>query len=155
MTLAPPGALITPLATVSWAAGTLSSSAARSTKSRRASAAMLRRVAPPSCTPVEPDTPPWSGVRRVSASTTETRSTGRSSSSATIWAMATSTPWPTSGLPKKAVTRPSGPTASQASIWAGSISLTAALAAAAAARTGTAAATIRAPMACSSWRREA
>jgi hypothetical protein len=54
-------------------------------------------------------------VEAVSPITTLTRSNGTSSSSATIWPMATSTPCPISILPKKAVMPPSGRTAIQLS----------------------------------------
>jgi hypothetical protein len=50
--------------------------------------------------PVLPLAPPWFTVQAVSPITTLTRSNGTSSSSATIWAIATSTPWPMSILPK-------------------------------------------------------
>ncbi|HKM69981.1 MAG TPA: hypothetical protein VJX94_07935 [Stellaceae bacterium] len=67
---------------------------------RRASAAALRNAMPPFWMPVLPLAPPWLTVNAVSPITTLTRSSGTSSSSATIWAIATSTPWPMSILPK-------------------------------------------------------
>jgi len=60
----------------------------------------LRNAMPPFCTPVLPLAPPWLTVSAVSPITTLTRANGTSSSSATIWAIATSTPWPISILPK-------------------------------------------------------
>src|SRR5688572_27862761 len=82
-----------------------------STRTRRASTAAWRSAMPPSCVPVLPEAPPWLQVKAVSPITTSTFSNATSSSSATICAIATSTPWPMSILPKKAVTRPSGRTA--------------------------------------------
>ena len=70
--------------------------------------------------PVEPEAPPWLHVKAVSPITTFTRSKRTSSSSATIWPMATSTPWPMSILPKNAVTFPSGRMAIQESSSSGS-----------------------------------
>src|SRR5215510_7658772 len=98
----------TPPATVRRSAGTPSLFAAPSTRMRRASAAALRSGRAPWDTPKLPDAPPWLHEFAVSPIKTSTRSTPTSSSSATIWAIATSRLWPMSILPKNALTLPSG-----------------------------------------------
>src|SRR5215510_11577362 len=110
----------TPSFTARRSAGTPSFPAARSRSKRRASAAAYRRVSAPFWMPVDPEAPPWLHVKAVSPITTFTRSNFTSSSSATIWPMATSTPWPMSILPKNAVTLPSGRMAIQESSSSGS-----------------------------------
>src|SRR5262249_4899432 len=95
--------------------GTPSFCEAACTSSLRASAEALRSGRAPMKMPVEPDAPPWLQVSAVSPMTTSTLATSTSSSSATICAIAMSSDWPMSILPKKAVTRPSGATATQES----------------------------------------
>src|SRR3954454_4377806 len=69
--------------------------------------------------PVEPDAPPWFTLVAVSPMWTLTALNGTSSSSATIWPMATNRPWPMSILPKKADTVPSALTAMKDESWSG------------------------------------
>jgi len=104
-------ACTTPSVTVSASADSASFAAAISTSTRRASAAAMRICLPPIWMPVEPDAPPWFTLVAVSPMITVTALNGTSSSSATIWAMATNRPWPMSILPKKAETVPSALTA--------------------------------------------
>src|SRR6266850_602273 len=111
----PCGPITMPSSTRSCAAGAPSFSAARSTSTRRASAAARRIRRAPFDTPVLPEAPPWLHDVPVSPMTTATLSKPISSSSATIWATATSSPCPISILPKKACTLPFGSTAIQES----------------------------------------
>src|SRR5579885_305249 len=67
--------------------------------------------------PVLPAVGPWSGVSAVSPSMSAMRSTGMSSSSATICRMAMRNPVPRSTLPLYTVTLPSGCTARKPSTW--------------------------------------
>ena len=76
-------------------------------------------MTPPFWIPVLPEAPPWLQVNAVSPITTWTRSNATSSSSATICPIAVSTPWPMSIFPKKAVTLPSGSTATHESSSSG------------------------------------
>src|SRR5438046_2420821 len=99
----------------SCATGAPNFSAARSTSTRRASAAARRSRRAPFDTPVLPEAPPWLHDVPVSPMRTATLSKPTSSSSATIWATATSSPCPMSILPKKACTLPFGSTAIQES----------------------------------------
>ena len=69
--------------------------------------------------PVEPEAPPWFTEVAVSPMITLTALNGTSSSSATIWPMATNTPWPMSILPKKAETEPSALIAMKEESWSG------------------------------------
>jgi hypothetical protein len=82
----------TPSLTVSLSAGIDSNPAAISISTRRASAAATRICLPPSWTPVEPEAPPWFTDVVVSPMKTLTLLNGTSSSSATIWAIATCSP---------------------------------------------------------------
>src|SRR6266850_768196 len=111
----PCGPITMPSSTRSCAAGAPSFSAARSTSTRRASAAARRIRRAPFDTPVLPDAPPWLHDVPVSPMSTATLSKPTSSSSATIWATATSRPCPMSILPRKACTLPFGSTAIQES----------------------------------------
>src|SRR6266850_3360817 len=111
----PCGPITVPSSTRSCAAGAPSLSAARSTNTRRASAAARRIRRAPFDTPVLPEAPPWLHDVPVSPMSTATLSKPTSSSSATIWATATSSPCPMSILPKKACTLPFGSTAIQES----------------------------------------
>src|SRR6266446_4429115 len=108
--------------------------------------------------PVLPEAPPWLQVSAVSPMTTSTLSTATSSSSATTCAMAMSSDWPMSILPKKAVTRPSAPIATQESssvgTRAGLVEAEAVCASASPTRAGPAAVTINAPEALRNSRRE-
>src|SRR6185295_12309292 len=112
-------ALTTPSLTTSLSIGADSWLAAISTSTRRASAAAARICLPPFWMPVEPEAPPWFTVTAVSAMMTLTLLNGTSSSSATIWPMATCRPWPMSILPKKAETVPSALTAIYEESWSG------------------------------------
>ena len=104
-------ACTTPSLTVSASATRPSLAAAISTSTRRASAAAMRICMPPLWMPVEPEAPPWFTLVAVSPMMTLTALNGTSSSSATIWPMATNSPCPMSILPKNADTVPSAFTA--------------------------------------------
>src|SRR5262245_59659357 len=124
---------------------------------RRASAAALRSGRAPWDTPVLPDAPPWLHEFAVSPIKTSTRSTPTSSSSATIWAIATSRLWPMSILPKKALTLPSGRIAIQESSSPGTragLADAAACASASPTNDGTLAETMSAPVDFRNSRRE-
>src|SRR5882762_448426 len=110
---------MTPSSTRSCSTGTPSFCEADCMRSRRAWAEALRSGFAPEKMPVLPEAPPWLQVRAVSPMTTSTLSTATSSSSATIWAIAISSDWPMSILPKKAVARPSGVIATQESSLVG------------------------------------
>src|SRR6185369_1469222 len=145
----------TPSATVRSDSGTASRFDASSTRTRRASAAALRKGRAPSWIPVLPEAPPWLHEVPVSPISTSTRSKATSSSSATICAIAGSRLCPMSILPKKACTRPLGSTAIQESSSVGTrFCLAAETPAAIDSSRGRKTVTTSAPLACRNSRRE-